>query len=64
MRKKKSKKEKGMPPFDTAAEALDYIEKLKAQKRVGYLTSTLIEAVYDRYGRIEEGLYEWGVREK
>lgn len=62
--KKKSKKEKDMPPFDTAVEALDYIENLRAQKRVGYLTSTLIEATYDKRGHIEEGLYEWGVREK
>ena len=50
--------------FDTTTEALDYIDKLRTQKKVGYLTGTLIEATYDKRGQIEEGLYEWGVREK
>lgn len=49
--------------FDNVSDALDYIDKLAKQKKVGRLSCKLIEGVYDKRGLLEEGLYEWTVRQ-
>jgi hypothetical protein len=47
---------------DSCGAALDFIDKLPAQKRKSaHLHSKLIEAEYDKRGTMMAGLYEWSV---
>ena len=49
--------------FDNVFDALDYIDHLSKKKKVGRLSNVLIEGVYNKRGLLEEGLYEWTVRQ-